>query len=330
MRDEPATLDLHARFCQQRSLFGAVEPQHRSNPATPRPAVRTERHVLDHAALAEQSHVLESAAQTQGGEGARRLHLHGAAHQLNLAFCRVVDARDHVEEGALSRPVGSDERMDLAGLAVHRHRVVRDEAAEALGHRRRLQQHFAARRQRALRQRCDTAWRRRCLGPKIPLRQAPQGRPQSVGETLQHQHHQQAEHDHLEVAAGAEQARQHVLQLLFQQRDDGRTEHRAPQMPGPADHRHEEVLDADVQVEGRWVNEALHVRVEPAGDRRHQRGQDEELDAVVSCVDAHRFRHQAPTFQCTDGTAFTRVEQVVQQPQADQQRRPDRDAESTR
>jgi hypothetical protein len=55
--------------------------QHGRQPATPRPQVRAHGHVLEHAALAQQAHVLEGAAQPQRGKGARGLAGHGLAQQ---------------------------------------------------------------------------------------------------------------------------------------------------------------------------------------------------------------------------------------------------------
>src|SRR5256885_7275414 len=68
--------------------------------------------------------MLESAAQAQGGEAARGRIVHGLVHEADLALGGRVHARDHVEEGALARAVGADQRMHLAGLERHGHIVV--------------------------------------------------------------------------------------------------------------------------------------------------------------------------------------------------------------
>jgi hypothetical protein len=170
----------------------------------------------------------------------------------------------------LPAPFGADQCMHLAGLHVHRDGVVGDETAEALGHAVGLEQQFAGGRQLAAVQRRDRRrWLRR-LGLEEATGDAGQRRPEPLGKALQHEQHQEAEDDHLEIAAGAQQLRQQVLQLLLDQRDQGRAEHRAPQVARAPDHRHEQVLDADVDVERRRVHEALQVGVEPARQGRQQ------------------------------------------------------------
>ncbi len=81
---------------------------------------------------------------------------------------------------------------------------------------------------------------------------------------LQQQHQQHAEHDDLEVAGGAEQLGQQVLQAILQDGQQAGAEHRAPHVPHPAHHGHEQVFDAVVQAERRRVHRALQVRVQEA------------------------------------------------------------------
>ncbi len=150
MLAEPAALDLLARLGKQRRLFATVEPEHGREPAATPAPVRSERDVLQHAARAEQPHVLEGAAEAERREFARGAAGHGLSHQAHLARAGIVDSGDHVEEGALAGAVGADEGMDLAGLHIHRHRVVRHQAAEALGDLARFEQHLARGRQAAL------------------------------------------------------------------------------------------------------------------------------------------------------------------------------------
>ncbi len=221
--------------------------------------------------------------------------------------------------------------MHLAGLERHGHIVVGHQAAEALGHMLGRQQHLARSGQRALRQRRRVRQLQIGHGPAHPAcRERLQRGPQAFCKALQHQHHQQAEDDDLEVAAGAQQGRQYVLQLLLDQGDQRGAQHRAPQVAGAADHGHEQVLDAHVQVEGRRAHEALHVGVEPARQRGQQGCQHEELDAVVRRVDAHGLGHDAAAAQRADGPALARVQQVVQQPQRHQQHGPDHHAHGAR
>ena len=76
----------------------------------------------------------------------------------------------------------------------------------------------------------------------------------------------------------ARAVRQHVLQHLLQQRDQRGADHRAPDAAGAADDRHEQVLDALVDAEGRRVDEALQMRIQPAGNAGEQRRIDEDDD----------------------------------------------------
>ena len=220
--------------------------------------------------------------------------------------------------------------MHLARLQRERHVAVGHQPAEALGDAPRLEQELARRRQGLRRQHGRARRRPRHIGPQEALPEPRHGRPQAVGETLQHDQHQQAEHDDLEIAALAEQRGQDVLELLLHQRDQRRAEHRAPQVAGTAHHRHEEVLDADVQVERRGVHEALQVRVQPARHRGKQRGQHEHLDAMACGVDTHRLGHHAARLERADGTPLAGVEQVVQHPQREQQHGPDHHAQHAR
>ncbi len=309
----------------------AVGAQHGRQPAALTTQVRAQGHVLQHAALAQQAHVLEGAAQAQPGEVARGLAGHGLAHQAHGAAGGVVHAGDHVEEGALAGTVGADQRVHLAGLDVEVDGVVGHQAGEALGDFAGIQHHLAGGRQRALRQRRGGglgagAGRR----PDEAACGAGDQRPQAVGGALQHQQHQEAEHHDLEVAAGAQQLGQHVLQLGLQQRDQRGAQHRAPQVARAADHGHEQVFDADVEVERRRVDEALQVRVEPARHRRQQRRQHEQFDALLRRVDAHRLGHHTPALERADGAALARIQQVVHGPDAQQQQHPDEHSQHAR
>ena len=211
--------------------------------------------------------MLEGAAQAARREVARGLAGHGLAQQPDLACGRIVDARDHVEEGALAGAVGPDQRMHLAGLDVIATALLATRPPKRLVTRSASSSSFAGGRQLAAVAAPAPALASPAAGLQEAAGDACQRRPQALGEALQHEQHQEAEDDHLEIAAGAQQLRQQVLQLLLEQRDQGRAEHRAPQVARAADHRHEQVLDADVEVERRRVHEALQVRVEPARQR---------------------------------------------------------------
>jgi hypothetical protein len=67
-------------------------------------------------------------------------------------------------------------------------------------------------------------------------------------------------------------------------------------LPAPADHGHEQVLDALVDAERRRIDEALQVRVEPAGDAREQCRVHEHHDLESRRVDAEGLDHVEPPF----------------------------------
>ena len=52
--------------------------------------------------------------------------------QRDPAGVRMVEAADHVEQGRLSRPVGTDDRDQLTGADRERHRLDRPHAAKML------------------------------------------------------------------------------------------------------------------------------------------------------------------------------------------------------
>ena len=79
----------------------------------------------------------------------------------------------------------------------------------------------------------------------------------------------------LVVAGGTEQLGQEFLQPLLEHGDHPGADQGAPDLPSATDHRHEQVLDADVQAEGGRVHEALQVGVEPAGGTGVEGGDDE-------------------------------------------------------
>ena len=120
------------------------------------------------------------------------------------------------------------------------------------------------------------------------------------------------------------------MQLLLEQGDDGSPQHSPPQVACAAHHGHEQVFNTNVQVERCGVDEALHVRVEPARNGRQQSCQHKQLDAVARGIDAHGLGHDATTLEGTNGAAFTRIEQVVHQPHRHQQHGPNEHAQHAR
>ena len=292
-----------------------------------RAAVCAQSDVFHHAALTQQAHVLEGAAQPQCGKVARGALAHDLVHQAHLALGGIIHTRDHVEEGALARAVGANQGMHLTGLNAHGNIVVGHQTAKALGHVFGFQNHRATGRQGVLFQDdCALGWGY-FAGAQQAARQALQRGPHAVGKALQHKDHQQAKDHHLKVAAGAQQRGQHVLQLLLEQGDHRGTQYRAPQVASATDHGHEQVFNTDVQIEGRWIDEALHVRIQPAGHRRQQGSEHEQLDAVVRGIDTHGLGHDAPPLEGTNSAAFARIEQVVHQPHRHQQYAPNEHAQ---
>ena len=98
-------------------------------------------------------------------------------------------------------------------------------------------------------------------------------------------------------------------------------------LPGAADDRHEQVLDALVDAERRRIHEALQVRVEPAGDAREQRRVDEHDDLEPRAVDAERLGHLELAAQRADRASRPRIEQVVGRPQRRERDAPDQEIE---
>ena len=96
----------------------------------------------------------------------------------------------------------------------------------------------------------------------------------------------------------------------FEELHGGRADERAPDVADAADHRHEQVLDAHVEVEGRRVHGALEVREQPAGDARQQRREHEHGDLDAEGVDAHRLGHLRAALDRAHRSAGARIEQV--------------------
>jgi hypothetical protein len=63
------------------------------------------------------------------------------------------------------------------------------------------------------------------------------------------------------------------------------------------------------------------MRIEPAGDGREYRGDDEHRQPGSPAVDAHAFRHQSTGLQRAQCPAFSRVQEVPAQHEQDQEHR---------
>src|SRR5207248_3087876 len=76
--------------------------------------VKTGRHVLDHAELAEQPAVLERAADTQGRDTVRAQTAQRSAGEAYLSTRRGIDAGHYVEKCRLARAIWTDQADDFA------------------------------------------------------------------------------------------------------------------------------------------------------------------------------------------------------------------------
>jgi hypothetical protein len=94
-------------------------------------------------------------------------------------------------------------------------------------------------------------------------------------------------------------------------------------MAGPAEYRHEQVVDAEAQPEGRGIDEALHVHVQPARQGCQHGGDHEDHDAHACRIDAHGLGHHDAALERTDGAALARVQQVAQGRHTQQYGHPD-------
>ena len=224
----------------------------------------TKGDILQNTALPKQAHMLKSAAQTKLGKSPGGLPGHALPEQFNIACAGLIHTRNQVEKSAFASPVGADQGMHLACQHSQTDRVVGNQAAKTLGQAACFEQHSARRCQRRLRpgsmlHRGSGCWR---FEP-APTEPGHDG-PQSVGRPVQHDQHQQAEDDHLKVAAAAQELRKNVLQLGLEQRDQPGPQYRAPKVARAADHGHKQVFDANVQVKRGRIHKALQVGVKPA------------------------------------------------------------------
>ena len=77
----------------------------------------------------------------------------------------------------------------------------------------------------------------------------------------------------------------------FSRRDQRRADDRAPDAAGAADDRHEQILDALVDAEWRRIDEALQVRIQPAGNAGQQSRRKRRPRSSAARVDAECFGH---------------------------------------
>ena len=104
-------------------------------------------------------------------------------------------------------------------------------------------------------------------------------------------------------AAALRQQRQHVLQRVLQQQHERRADERAAELAEAAGHRHQQVLDARAHVERRRADEAVLVRIQPAGEPGEQRGDDEQREAHAERVGADAREQRRAAAQAADRAA---------------------------
>ena len=116
-------------------LFGPHRRQEQKlrHEIAPAMAVAPDEQVLQHGRLVEQLDVLEGARDAERGDLVRRARQDALALEAYVAFGRVVEPRDQVEDRRLAGPVRPDQREDLALLDGERNLVDRHDAAEAQG-----------------------------------------------------------------------------------------------------------------------------------------------------------------------------------------------------
>ena len=130
---------------------------------------------------------------------------------------------------------------------------------------------------------------------------------------------EQREHHRLDLRGARRKQRQHVLERVLQQQDDSSAGDGTGELAEAARHRHQQVFDARAHVERRRADEAVLVRVEPAGEAGEQRGDDEERQAHAHRVGADAREQRRAAAQAPHRPARTRVEQVA----GEEQRRAD-------
>src|SRR6185437_5267963 len=140
---------------------------------------------------------------------------------------------------------------------------------------------------------------------------------------LQEQNEQHGKDDDFELARGTRRDdRQVVLDAILEQGHNGCPHHRAQEMTHAADHRHQQVENADIDGEGRRTDKAAHMRIEPARERREQRRHDEGRELDAEALDAEAFDHDPPAAKRADGSALAGAEKIRRKEERRDQYRP--------
>jgi hypothetical protein len=146
---------------------------------------------------------------------------------------------------------------------------------------------------------------------------------QAAAREVQQQDEEDRKGDRLELRRALRQHRQHVLQAVLQQQHEGRADQRAGELAEAAGDRHQQVLDARAHVERRRADEAVLVRVEPAGDAGEQRGDHEQRQPHAVRIGADAAEQDRAAAQAADRATGARLQQVVREPASQADHRPD-------
>ena len=185
---------------------------------------RPECNVIQHGHPRHELDVLERAADAAASDLERLAAGNRRATKQDIAGGERQRAGNQVEHRAFAGAVGTDEAEDLAGLNREAEVVHGDEPAELLARFPDFEQRSRPRRAVARRQRRRVGHRH-----SLRLRQpARDPRPYALARTLQDDHHQHAEHDHLEIATASQHDRQPILEHLLGEGNERRADHRAP------------------------------------------------------------------------------------------------------
>ena len=246
----------------RRFFFAAIEPHRAGEKSRACARIRPQQRIVEQRHVRPQFHVLERACDASGGDVTRRQFRHVVIQEHDPPGVRFGGPGDQIEKRAFAGSVRSDQAQDLAGLHLEAHVVHGGERAEPF--RRALNcQHGLAGHDGA-----GAACKRRRLrrqGRRRTRQIAVDHGNDARACLLQYDDEKDAERDNFELRAVAREYGKNVLQGVLEQRDDGRADHRARDVAGTTDQRHQQEFDAGANVERRRVHVALHMRIKPAG-----------------------------------------------------------------
>ncbi len=110
-------------------------------------------------------------------------------------------------------------------------------------------------------------------------------------EMQEQQHH----HEGDDLAARLGRSGQRAPRPAFRSNDDRRSDDGADQVSDADDDRHEQIVDAGIEAERIWVDEAQEIREQPAIRRRRRRARTQP---VAGGIDAEGFRQSSRKARC--------------------------------